>query len=129
MKVKRKQWTIVEEEIPMNEILESLFEEEWYPSDWEDTEGNFRASLEFDDPDITEEDEDIILAEAKKEFDKRVLASKEEEIKKLSNRRSILNWLSTLHGDSEDYYTEEGDVGFALDLEEILDLIIKNGNK
>lgn len=129
MKVKRKQWTIVEQEVPMNEILESLFEEVWYPSDWEDTEGNFRASLEFDDPDITEEDEDIILAEAKKEFDKRVLASKKEETKKLSNRRSILNWLSTLHGDSEDYYIEEGDVGFALDLGEILDLIIKNGNK
>ena len=127
MKVKRKQWTMVEEEIPINEILESLFEEEWYPNDWEDTEDNFRASLEFDDPDITEEDEDTILAEAKKEFDKRVLASKEEETKKLSNRRSILNWLNALYGYSEDYYIEEGDVGFALDLNEILDLIIKNG--
>ena len=129
MKVKRKQWTIVEEEIPMNEILESLFEEEWYPSDWGGTEDNFRSSLEFDDPDISEEDMDIILVEAKKEFDKRVLASKEKETNKLSNRRSILNWLSTIRGDFEDCYTEEGDVGFALDLEEILDLIIKNGNK
>jgi hypothetical protein len=125
MKVKKTKLVEVEEEVSIPEILEMLFEYDWWPDDWEGTRDSFIAALEYDNPDITKEEIKTILPEAKKEFDRRVEDLMEEEAEQLKDRRSIINWLRDMMGE----FLDKGDVGYCLTLDQIVDLIIQNGNK
>jgi hypothetical protein len=116
----------VEEELSAPETVEILFaEHDWYPYDWGETKNNFINALEYDDPDITEEEIETILLEAKKEFDSRVKNLIKEESDQLKDRKGIINWLSDIIGE----FLYEGMVGYCLTLDQIVDLIIKNGKK
>jgi hypothetical protein len=120
MKIKKTKLVKVEEEVSIPEILEMLFEYDWWPDDWEGTRDSFITALEYDNPDITKEEIKTILPEAKKEFDRRVKDLMEEEAEQLKDRRSIINWLHDI---------DKGNVGYYLTLDQIVDLIIQNGNK
>ena len=126
MKVKKTKVVEVEEELSAPETVEMLFAEyDWYPYDWEETKKNFINALEYDNPDIIKEEIEAILLEAKKEFDSRVKNLIKEESEQLKDRKSIRDWLSNMMGE----FLNEGDVGYCLTLDQIVDLIIKNGNK
>ena len=125
MKVKKTKLLEVEEELSIPEILEMLFEYDWWPDDWEGTRDSFIEALKYDSPDITKEEIKTILPEAKKEFDRRVKKLIEEESEQLKDRRSITNWLRDIMGE----FLDEGSVGYCLTLDQIVDLIIQNGNK
>lgn len=125
MKVKNTKVVEVEEELSISEILEMLFNYDWWPDDWEGTRDSFIESLKFDDPDITDEEIETILLEAKKEFDSRVKNLIKEESDQLKDRKGIINWLSDIIGE----FLNEGMVGYCLTLDQIVDLIIKNGKK
>lgn len=125
MKVKKTKLIEVEEEVSISEILEMLFEYDWWPDDWEGTRDSFIEALKYDFPDITEEEIKTILPETKKEFDRRVKELIEEEAEQLKDRRSIINWLRDMIGE----FLGKGSVGYCLTLDQIVDLIIQNGNK
>lgn len=127
MKIKRTKIREVEEEVTITEFVNELFEDEWNPHDWDDTESMFRDAIEYDYPEISEDDVEEIIEEAKKEFDKRTKEYLDEEIEKLSDRSEIRKWLSEYIDNNEDLY--EGDPGYMLSVDEIIDLIIKNGKK
>lgn len=67
----------------------------------------------------------------KEEIKKRLIKQKEEAVAeekyKLKDRESILEWISYYICDDD--YLEVGNVGYYLSAKEILDLIIKNGQK
>ena len=126
MKVKKTKVLEVEEELSAPETVEMLFAEyDWWPDDWEETKNSFTESLEYDDPNITDEEIETILLEAKKEFDSRVKNLIKEESEQLKDRKSIINWLSDITGE----FLDEGMVGYCLSLDQIVDLIIQNGKK
>lgn len=125
MKVKKTKLVEVEEESSIPEIIEMLFESDWWPDDWEGTRDSFIETLDYNSSDLTKEEIKIILLEAKKEFDSRVKNLIKEESEQLKDRKSIINWLS----DRIDEFLEEGEVGYTLTVDQIVDLIIQNGNK
>lgn len=78
----------------------------------------------------SEEEKESFIKLVKEKIDESINNIREPEIKRLSNRKSIHKWLSELL----DYMRrlddiEPSDVGFLLSVDEIIDLIIKNGNK
>ena len=127
MKIKRTKIKEVEEEITTTEFVNELFEDEWNPNDWDDTESMFRDAIEYDYPEISEDEVEEIIKESKKKFDKIVSKYRDEEIEKLSGRSKIREWLSGYIDYAEDI--DEGDPGYMLSVDEIIDLIIKNGKK
>jgi hypothetical protein len=129
MKVKKTKVVEVEEEVSIPEILEMLFEYDWWPDDWEGTRDSFIESLKYDNPDITKEEIKTILLEAKKEFDSRVENLIKEESEQLRDRESIKHWLDNIILEGNPFSLDEGMVGYCLTLDQIVDLIIQNGNK
>lgn len=86
--------------------------------------------LEVEEIEYSEEEKESFIKLVKKEVDKKINNTKESEIKQLSNRKSIHEWVSELL----DYMRsnaeiDPGDVGFSLSVDEIIDLIAQNGNK
>jgi len=130
MKIKRTiTKTVTEEvEIPISEVVEEFFECcDWNPNDWDYTLDNFEDYFEYSDyEDISEEDKKEVLKKAKETFDEKVEKLKKEELSKLSTREKIIQFISDIIYDS---YPEEGQIGYILTSEEILDEILKNGNK
>lgn len=127
MKIKRTKIREIEEEVTITEFVNELFEGDWNPHDWDDTESIFRDTIEYDYPEISEDDIEEIIEEAKKKFEKIVNEYRDKEIEKLSNRSKIREWLSGYIDYDENLY--EGDPGYILSVDEIIDLIIKNGKK
>ena len=123
MKREITKWTTSMEEVIMEEAVNDFFEENWDPNSWVHTEVYIDSYIE-DFNEISDKEEDLLRVEIKKEFDKRVNKLRQEEIAQLKDRKSILKWI----GESNDW-PEEGDVGYMLPKEEILDLILQNGNK
>jgi len=123
MKREITKWTTSMEEVIMEEAVNDFFEENWDPNSWVHTEVYLDSYIE-DFNEISDKEEDLLRVEIKKEFDKRVNKLRQEEIAQLKDRKSILNWI----GNPTDW-PEEGDVGYMLSKEEILDLILQNGNK
>lgn len=114
------------EDISMEKAVSDFFdEEEWYLNDWEDTEWYVDSYIE-DLQEISDEEKDQLKAEIKKKFDKKADELRQIEIEKLKDRRSILYFI-----DNHALYNrdDEGEVGYLLSSEEVLDLIIQNGNK
>ena len=121
--------TVTEEvEVSLDEIVKELFENsDWDPNDLDYTLDNFEDYLEYSDyEDISEEDKNEVLKKAEEIFNEKVEKLKKEELSKLSTREKIIQFISDITYDS---YPEEGQVGYTLTSEEILDEILKNGNK
>ena len=86
--------------------------------------------LEEEDIEYSEEEKESFIKLAKRKINEKINSIKETEIKHLSNRKSIHEWVSELL----DYMRsnadiDPGDVGFLLSVDEIIDLIAQNGNK
>lgn len=118
-----------EVEIPVSEVVEEFFERYyWNLNDWDDTLDQFDYYLEdCGYEDVSKEEKNEILKKIKETFDEEVEKLKKKELSELSSRERILQWISDLIYD--DRYLEEGQVGYMLTSEEILDEILKNGNK
>ena len=123
MKKEVQKWISSIEKITMEEVVNDFFDGDWDPRSWEDTEEYIDSYIgEFFE--ISDKEKDLLRSEIKKEFDKEVSKLKKEETDQLKDRESILNWIENLND-----WPDEGDVGYLLSKEEILDLILQNGNK
>ena len=123
MKKEVQEWISSVKDITTEEAVSEFFNGDWDPRNWEDTEQYIDSYIE-EFQEISDKEEDHLRAEIKKEFDKEILELKKEEIDQLKDRKSILNWIKNLND-----WPDEGEVGYILSKEEILDLILKNGNK
>lgn len=125
MKKEITKWITSIEKISMEEAVNEFFDGDWDPRSWKDTETYIDSYIgEFDE--ISDKEEDLLIAEIKKEFDKRVNELQQEESIQLKDRKSILNWIENI---TQYEFLDEGEVGYLLSKEEILDLILENGNK
>ena len=118
-------------DVSIDEVVEQFLEEDWILSD---PENEVISNLEyFLDDEITE-----ITPEEEQEIKEKVLAKVTEKRKELiekeksclKDRQAILHFFKNLF-DYYDYYEgfTEGETGYLLSPEEILDLIIENGKK
>jgi hypothetical protein len=124
MKKEITKWITSIEDIAMEEAVNEFFDGDWEPTSWEDTESCIDSYIE-EFSEIEDEEENLLRQEIKKEFDKMVNNLREEESVQLKDRKSILNWIDS----SFDNWPDEGEVGYLLSKEKILDLILQNGNK
>ena len=122
--------TAISKDITVEEAVEKYMNEEFNLDEW--LEGDYsRDDLEyfFDDfTEISEEEMEEIYNRILEEVHKYITSSKEKEKALLSDRKTILNWIDDV---IQFYYggPNEGELGYSLSNEEILDLILKNGNK
>lgn len=118
------------EEHSMEEVADD-FLDHYYEFELEDLKKNLEDEINTylvaEDIKHSEEEKESFIKLVKKKIDENINNIKEPEIKRLSNRKSIHKWLSELLDYIEDI--EPNDVGFLLSVDEIIDLIIKNGNK
>jgi len=124
MKKEITKWITSIEDITIEEAVDEFFDEDWDPRSWEDTESCIDPYIE-EFQEISDEEKDLLRSEIKKKFDKKVNRLLQEETDKLKNRKSILEWIENYYSD----FPDEGEIGYLLSKEEILDLILKNGNK
>ena len=124
MKKEVTKWETSIEDIAMEEAVDEFFTRDWNPLSWEDTKSYIDSYIE-EFQEISDEEEDLLRSEIKKEFNKEVIELLQKEIDQLKDRDSILEWIENLISDVVD----ESEVGFCLSKEEILDLILQNGNK
>ena len=122
--------TTVSKDITIEEAVEKYMKEEFNLDEWLEEEYS-KDDLEyfFDDfTEISEEEVEEIYNKILEEVHKYIISSKEKEKALLSDRKTILNWINDI---TQYYYggPDEGELGYSLSNEEILDLILKNGNK
>ena len=125
MKKETRKWITSIEDVTMEEAVNEFFDGDWDPKSWEDTEEYIDSYIEEDFQEISDKEADHLKAEIKKEFDRRVNKIRQEEINQLKDRKSILSWIEDMQYD----WPDEGEVGYMLSKEEILDLILQNSNK
>ena len=125
MKKEIQKWISSIEDITIEEAVNEFFDGDWDPRSWEETECYINTYIE-EFQEISDKEEDYLRAKIKEEFDKRVSKLRQEEIDLLKDRKSILNWIESLDDDDCLY---EGEVGYVLSKEKILDLILQNGDK
>ena len=121
------------EEYSMEEVADD-FLDYYYESELEDLKDNLEYEitdyLVREDINHSEEEKEALLKLVKEKIDEKINNIKEPEIKRLSNRKSIHKWLSGLLDSMRKLDDiEYGDVGFLLSVDDIIDLIVKNGNK
>ena len=126
--------TIEEIEAYSIEEVADDFLDYYYESELEDLKGNLEYEitdyLVREDIKHSEEEKGSLIKLVKEKIDEKLNNIREPEIKRLSNRKSIHKWLSGLLDSMcklDDI--ESGDVGFLLSVDDIIDLIVKNGNK
>lgn len=112
-----------------NDIVDDFMINEFFIDDWiSDHEFWADAIKDYDyfweDYDLTEEDKERIFELIKIEAKKEVEKGKEEEKNLLKDRENILEFIN----DSIEYPVE-GELGYFLSSEEILDTILENGRK
>lgn len=119
------------EEYSMEEAADD-FLDHYYESELEGLKKNLEYKINTylvaEDIKHSEEEKESFIKLVKEKIDENINNIREPEIKRLSNRKSIHKWLSELL----DYMREDiepSDVGFLLSVDEIIDLIIENGNK
>ena len=121
------------EECSIEEVVND-FLDYWNDDELEDVKDNLEYEitnyLEEEDIEYSEKEKESFIKLVKEKIDEKINSIKESEIKQLSNRKSIHEWLS----ESLDYMRsnidiDAGDVGFLLSVDEIIDLIIENGQK
>ena len=113
-----------------NDIVDDFMINEFLIDDWiSDNEFWADAIKDYDyfweDYDLTEEDKERISELIKIEVKKEVEKGKEEEKNLLKDRENILEFIT----DSINEYPVEGEIGYLLSSEEILDTILENGRK
>ena len=124
MKKETTKWITSIEKISMEEAVNGFFDEDWDPKNREEIEEYIDSYIEeFNE--ISDEEENLLRQEIEKEFDKRVDKLRQEEANQLKDRKSILYSFTRML----DSWPGEGEVGYLLSKEEILDLILQNGNK
>lgn len=118
------------EEYSIEEVADD-FLDHYYEVELKDLKENLEYEvntyLVAEDIKHSEEEKESLIKLVKKKIDENINNIREPEIKRLSNRKSIHKWLSELLDSIEDI--EPSDVGFLLSVDEIIDLIIENGNK
>ena len=121
------------EEYSMEEVAND-FLDYYYESELEDLKDNLEYEitdyLVREDIKHSEEEKEALIKLVKEKIDEKLNNIREPEIKSLSNRKSIHKWLSGLLDSMRKLDDiEYGDVGFLLSVDDIIDLIVKNGNK
>ena len=121
------------EEYSMEEVADD-FLDYYYESELEDLKDNLEYEitdyLVGEDIKHSEEEKESFIKLVKEKIDEKLNNIREPEIKRLSNRKYIHKWLSELLDSMRKLDDiEYGDVGFLLSVDEIIDLIVKNGNK
>ena len=124
------------EEIEEYSIEEAAndFLDHYYESELEDIKSNLEYKINTylvaEDIKHSEEEKGSLIKLVKEKIDEKLNNMREPEIKSLSNRKSIHKWLSGLLDSMRKLDDiEYGDVGFLLSVDDIIDLIVKNGNK
>ena len=121
------------EEYSMEEVADD-FLDHYYESELEGLKKNLEYEINIylvaENINHSEEEKESFIKLVNEKIDENINNIREPEIKCLSNRKSIHKWLSGLL----DYMRrlediEPSDVGFLLSVDEIIDLIIQNGNK
>lgn len=121
------------EEYSMKEVAND-FLDHYYESELEGLKKNLEYEINTylvaEDIKHSEEEKGSLIKLVKEKIDEKLNNIREPEIKSLSNRKSIHKWLSGLLDSMRKLDDiEYGDVGFLLSVDEIIDLIIQNGNK
>lgn len=121
------------EEYSMEEVADD-FLDHYYESELEGLKKNLEYEINTylvaEDIKHSKEEKESFIKLVKEKIDKNINNIREPEIKSLSNRKSIYKWLSGLLDSMRKLDDiESGDVGFLLSVDEIIDLITKNGNK
>lgn len=121
------------EEYSIEEVAND-FLNHYYESELEDLKKNLEYKINTylvaEDIKHSEEEKGSLIKLVKEKIDEKLNNMREPEIKSLSNRKSIHKWLSGLLDSMRKLDDiEYGDVGFLLSVDDIIDLIVKNGNK
>lgn len=121
------------EEYSIEEVAND-FLDHYYESELKDLKKNLEYKINTylvaEDIKHSEEDKGSLIKLVKEKIDEKLNNIREPEIKSLSNRKSIHKWLSGLLDSMRKLDDiEYGDVGFLLSVDDIIDLIVKNGNK
>lgn len=112
-------------DVTADEIARDFMRSEFFPEDWESDDFDFDDyAYFFEDYELTGEECKEVWSKICELADEEVKRCKEEEKSYLKDRRSIIRLLDDWI--SEDYDTSTFRL---LSVEEILDLIIENGNK
>lgn len=106
-------------EFAVDEFLDKYWSSE-YPDEFFEYLDDYFGEFET----ITDKEKEALTNEIKKESNRRILEIRNIEEKKLKTRKAILDFLKSIT-----YDTYEGEIGYLLSAEEILDLILENGNK
>lgn len=125
--MKKEVWESSIKEVSIEETAKDFCEEyyEGNSDDFDDSE--LDDFIKINIKEISSEEKAALKEEIKKKLIKQKEEAISEEKYKLKDRESILEWISYyICGDD---YLEEGNVGYYLSAREILDLIIKNGQK
>lgn len=124
--MKKEVWESSMKEVSIEEVAKD-FCEEYTELDINDFDSELNYFIEDNIKEISPKER----AALEEEIKKLIIKHKEEfvvqEKSRLKNRKSILEWLDYYIGNDD--YLEKGDVGYYLTAREILDLIIKNGQK
>ena len=115
----------IDDETIVNNFIDEYFYYDDY--DWEDND-DILLSDDWDGfweeyEEVTDEDKERISKLANKEIQKRLLQNRKNQEDVLKDRKSIINFFDNI------FYNDKPEEISSLSYEEIIDLIIKNGNK
>lgn len=113
-------------EITIEELLEDFFRNYANLSSLENTIDSIDWYIKGESVILSNEERNYFEDSIRKLFKEKVIEYKQRESSQLQDRKSIIEFLEDVIDSSS---LDEGDVGFLLSAEEIIDLIIKNGNK
>lgn len=126
--MKKEVWESSMKEVSIEEAARDFCEEYGLSNlDINDFDSELNYFIEDNIKEISPEERTALEEEIKKFIIKQKREAAAEEKYQLKDRESILEWLDNYIGNDD--YLEEGDVGYYLTAREILDLIIKNGQK
>lgn len=132
--MKKREFKTIEEETLVNvsdeEIVKEFISDFYTPFDWMVEYTNIEDFDYFfkDYAEVTQEDKIRIINKIREEANLLDNKYKEDEAKQLKNRQDILDFLEMCMDVRRDWM-DPGDIGYALSPEEILNLILENGNK
>ena len=125
--MKKKVWVSSIKEISIEEAVRYFCEEYCRSIDSEDFDSELDYFIKDNIKEISPEEMDALKEESKKQLIKQKEEFIVQEKSKLKNRTSILEWID--YNIKYDNCLKAGNIGYYLSAKEILDLIIKNGNK
>ena len=128
--MKKKEFITTEKYVDVSDvdIVKAFMEDEFQLTDWVDYEPMITDYEYFWEnyEDLTEEDKERIWKLIVGKSNKKISEAKESEGELLKDRKSILNFITDSIDTSN---SDEGELGYILSPEEILDIILENGKK